>query len=99
MKTYRSCSDGKVTVNGAPLPLRLDLANKSPTGFSWGYSGSGPAQLSIAILADHAGDKQALRYYQPFKERFIASLDANSPWTLTTEDVESMLEEVRTDKC
>ena len=24
-----------------PLPLRLDLFNHSPTGFSWGYGGSG----------------------------------------------------------
>ena len=28
---------------GHPLPPRLDLANKSPSGFEWGYGGSGPA--------------------------------------------------------
>ena len=33
-----------------PLPLRLDLFNHSPTGFSWGYGGSGPAQLALARL-------------------------------------------------
>ncbi len=36
-----------------PLGPRLDLANHSPDGFSWGYGGSGPAQLALAILADH----------------------------------------------
>ena len=25
----------------------------SPTGFSWGYGGSGPADLSLSILADY----------------------------------------------
>jgi hypothetical protein len=34
-----------------PLELRLDLFNHSPTGFEWGYGGSGPAQLALAILA------------------------------------------------
>jgi hypothetical protein len=55
-------SDGTARVqvterNGATflLPPRLDLFNHSPTGFNWGYSGSGPAQLALAILADHFG--------------------------------------------
>ena len=34
------------------LPIRLDLYNHSPDGFEWGYAGSGPAQLALAILAD-----------------------------------------------
>jgi len=37
------------------LDPRLDLCNHSPTGFAWGYSGSGPAQTSLAILADWFG--------------------------------------------
>uniref|UniRef100_UPI003AF96E02 DUF6166 domain-containing protein n=2 Tax=Thiolapillus sp. TaxID=2017437 RepID=UPI003AF96E02 len=45
--------------NGEPLNPRFDLANKSPTGFSWGYRGSGPAQLALAILADYLRDEQA----------------------------------------
>lgn len=35
------------------LDPRLDLANHSPTGFGWGYNGSGPAQTALAILADY----------------------------------------------
>ena len=54
----------------APLPLRLDLFNHSPTGFSWGYGGSGPAQLALALLADALGhDDLAVRLHQAFKFR------------------------------
>lgn len=35
------------------LNPRYDLANHSPDGFAWGYPGSGPAQLALAILANH----------------------------------------------
>ncbi len=33
-----------------PLPPRFDVRNHSPSGFEWGYGGSGPAQLALAIL-------------------------------------------------
>lgn len=77
--------------NGAPLDPRLDLANKSPTGFSWGYLGSGPAQLALAILADYADDETALRYYQRFKELVICSLPQRGAWTLTAAHIETAL--------
>jgi hypothetical protein len=32
----------------------------SPTGFGWGYGGSGPAQLALALLADSLGDNDLL---------------------------------------
>lgn len=35
-----------------PLDPRFDLANHSPTGFEWGYGGSGPAQLALALASD-----------------------------------------------
>jgi uncharacterized protein DUF6166 len=70
------------------LPLRLDLDNRSPTGFEWGYGGSGPAQLALALLA-HAtcDDELALRQHQEFKWRVTAKLDRNSEWTLSREMV------------
>jgi hypothetical protein len=56
-----------------PLPLRLDLFNHSPTGFSWGYGGSGRAQLALALLADALGDDGlAVRLHQAFKFRVVA---------------------------
>lgn len=40
-----------VQVDGVlSLDPRLDLANHSPTGFEWGYGGSGPTQLSVGLF-------------------------------------------------
>lgn len=51
------------------------VRNHSPDGFSWGYSGSGPAQLALAILLDYTEDvQQALQHYQEFKSHVIAAL-------------------------
>ena len=48
----RRGADVLVTVDGDPLDWRASLAlpNHSPTGPAWGYGGSGPAQLALAIL-------------------------------------------------
>ena len=68
------------------IPLRLDLYGHSPDGFEWGYEGSGPAQLALAILADYSGDGAfALHYYQEFKRRLIANLDKNINTVIITE--------------
>ena len=58
-KVYRGdrTIDGiQVTVDGAPLPERLDLKAISRDGFEWSYEGPPPAQLALALLADHLGD-------------------------------------------
>lgn len=69
------------------LPLRLDLANHSPTGFEWGYKGSGPAQLALAILAHFLGDdKKAFQLYQWFKQDMIAPLSREA-WTIRAGDI------------
>jgi Family of unknown function (DUF6166) len=77
-RTYSGRPVGQVRVhdqNGTrPLALRLDLRNHSPTGFAWGYGGSGPAQLALALLADALGDdERALQLYQAFKFRVTAN--------------------------
>jgi len=55
------------------LSPRLDLRNHSPSGMNWGYGGSGPSQLALAILADFTGSADfALRNYQDAKHEFIA---------------------------
>jgi len=91
MKVYEGYPGGKVFVDGRPLNLRLDLREHSPTGFNWGYGGSGPAQLALAILADVAGDKVALNHYQEFKRDVIASLEPDKKFTLTEEEVKAWL--------
>jgi len=71
-----------------PLPPRFDLDNHSPTGFAWGYGGSGPAQLALALLADALGDdKRALRLHQQFKWRVVLHLPTSTQWTLSAEQI------------
>ena len=67
---------GHVYLNGKLLnPARsLLLANHSPTGFAWGYSGSGPSQLALAVCVELFGEEAALEVYQEFKRRYIATL-------------------------
>lgn len=98
MKTYEGRREGyvaEVTVNGRPLNPRLDLWNHSPTGFEWGYGGSGPAQLALALLADHLGDDdQAVRVHQDFKRAVVANLD-RCGWTLTSEQIQRALDALK----
>lgn len=68
--------DGEVVVlvNGELLSpeLSLKIRNHSPAGFNAGYGGSGPAQLSLAILLLFLPVPLALRYYQSFKFEVVA---------------------------
>ena len=81
-------------MDGRPLDPRLDLQRHSPTGFEWGYCGSGPAQLALALLADHLADKQeALNCYQRFKWAVVAELPRQK-WTLTTDEIDAALQEI-----
>lgn len=69
----------RVWINGVELhPARsLKVRNHSPTGFSWGYGGSGPAQLALAILLEYFPEAVALHSYQDFKFGTIARLPQN----------------------
>lgn len=66
----------EVWLNGKLLSLgkSLSLRNHSPTGFSWGYVGSGPAQLALAILLECMDKTRALEFYQEFKWNVVAEL-------------------------
>lgn len=50
------------------------IRNHSPDGFNWGYGGSGPAQLALALLLHFADDKFARQHHQDFKWDVIAKL-------------------------
>jgi hypothetical protein len=79
---------------GYPLDPRFDLRNHSPDGFNFGYSGSGPAQLSLALLADALGDdEKAQRHYQDFKYKVIARLEGDN-FQLSEEDIRQTLAEL-----
>jgi hypothetical protein len=80
----------QVIVDGTTidLPWRLDLANHSPDGLSWGYGGSGPWQTALAILADALGDDaRAVALADAFKWQRIAKLDQDQGWVMPLADV------------
>lgn len=83
------------------LQRSLELANHSPSGFDWGYGGSGPAQLALALLLDYTDDEDiALAHYTAFKNRVVSQLDCSHPkecWRLTGTDIEEALRELADD--
>lgn len=105
MKSYhgkRTDQGCEVTVeeNGVsrPLDLRLDLRRHSPTGPEWGYSGSGPAQLALALAADVLGDdERAQEVYQRLKFKLVGGLPREG-WTLTEDRVRSTVEAIEQER-
>jgi len=96
MSTYSGFRNGEVitvTVDGCPLKLRLDLHALSEGGFEWGYVGSGPYQLALAILAQELGDQRALGNYRSFCENTIARLKQDH-WVLEGDQIEMSLQGV-----
>ena len=103
MKTYRGIrrrNQTKVIVEDSreeeeafvELPQYLDIVNHSPSGFEWGYEGSGPAQLSFALLYDVTKDKEfSLHNYQNYKIDVISRLD-ETDWMLSAKEVEYWIE-------
>lgn len=61
--------NGEMVTN---IPHRI--IRHSPTGFAWGYGGSGPAELALNSLSCVIGQEQAEPLYQKFKAEFIATL-------------------------
>lgn len=90
---FRVQGEAFVTVappGGGVLPLlpgdSLKIRDHSPTGFNWGYHGSGPAQLALAILLDATGDaERALDQYQAFKWDVVSRF--KDEWSVTEAEV------------
>lgn len=74
----------KVWLDGEHLsPAESQIVcNHSPDGFNWGYGGSGPAQLALAIML-----KLTARHYsyQDFKWRVIAKLPQGNSFEIEFE--------------
>lgn len=78
----RNPSTGRCEVqrkNGTDLPPCNDIYNHSPDGFNWGYGGSGPSQLALAITVDRLGadNPKIWDVYHDFKEEFIAPIQGD----------------------
>ena len=79
----------------------LELVNHSPSGFEWGYRGSGPAQLALALLLDYTGDEAfALDHYQELKTEVVSQLactGSEGRWRLTASEIDAVLHETPDD--
>ena len=87
--------DGSVKVvairNGRQEPLR-HLVHHSPTGFEWGYGGSGPADLARSIIADALGtDNPDPAVYQEFKRMFVAGW--GDRWEISLDEIRTWAKE------
>jgi len=73
------------------LPDRSQrIRNHSPDGFQWGYGGSGPAQLALALLLDATNDEDlAQDWYQTFKWAHVATWKVE--WSITDADIRQWL--------
>lgn len=82
-----------VLVDGKPLDPRYDLKKISDNGFEWTYEGPEPAQLALAILANHLkDDQQALKLYDAFMREVVASLD--NEWEMSDADIDALIAEL-----
>jgi len=72
-----------------PIDPCHDIINHSPDGYNWGYAGSGPAQLALAICFDYLREKEkAFRVYQELKAQIIAGVPQETEyWELTGEQL------------
>jgi hypothetical protein len=85
---YQVTIDGKRFDHNPSLKVR----NHSPDGFAYGYSGSGPAQLALAILLNETDRETAERLYQKFKFDIISGFDRDGGFTLTSAQVKDWLQ-------
>lgn len=67
----------RVWLNGSELKPgpSQKIHNHSPDGFNWGYGGSGPGQLALAVCLELLkNETAACGVYHKFKWNFIAKL-------------------------
>lgn len=77
-----------------PLPLVQNLRHHS-TSFEWGYGGSGPSQLALALLYDYLQDSEkALNMYQTFKRMVVAQLPREG-WELPASIIQHALDLIK----
>ncbi len=79
----------QVMCDDKPLESHCDIVNHSPSGFAWGYQGSGPAQLALAIMCTEYGEDLSAHpcHYQDLKRHLIAELEADKPFHLSSADI------------
>jgi len=88
---------GQVWIDDRELSPERSQAvmNHSPTGFSWGDGGSGPAQLALALLLEITTTEMALLWYQEVKRHIIARLPQDDFVIDSQEIVDCIVNEVK----
>lgn len=88
VSVYRNPSSTSHPALIGPLKMTKLAKSKSPTGFNWGYLGSGCAALAHSILFDATGDAELSdELYQQFKSDFVARWPQGKNWSLPSQEV------------
>jgi len=107
MKIYRGYSDqgdasGPVSVlvyqEGQESYILRHMIVHSPSGLSWGYQGSGAADLALSVLADYLGEVAAIPAHERYDPRVADEIKRTGAWLLHQEfkrDVVASLPQVR----
>lgn len=84
---------GRVQVNIGNEPARdlYHFVDSSPTGFAWGYGGSGPWDLARSVLADRLGYIPNLDVVMEFKNGVVATLSMPA-FSLTFSEVDAWID-------
>lgn len=115
MKFYQGKRNGNELIVEVVIPMLestkplTHINYHSPDGFEWGYGGSGPADLALAILvnfleedpeevlpyakAGKGGRSAAVLAHQQFKDQFIVGLPRSS-WRLDEDVIKKWYYEV-----
>lgn len=110
MKTYAGIFDvagpGRVFVHDGTrhtegstaecLKYLTEHTRHSPDGYSWGYLGSGPAQLALDLLWDVLGVEPEPAMYQAFKNDVVARWPGRDDWKMTEDQIRSWIIEYNT---
>lgn len=78
------------------------VARNSPAGFEFGFSGSGPYDLALSILADHfeevmeeivAGRRRCFSLYEKFTDAFVARAQGQE-FAITDQSIDRWLKTI-----
>ncbi|MGH7173841.1 MAG: DUF6166 domain-containing protein [Gemmataceae bacterium] len=97
-RTEHGCAvDVEEDAECTSLNPRNDLRRHS-SEFNWGYGGSGPAQLALALAADVLGDgDRAQAVYQKLKFKLVGRLP-NEEWVLSESQIRSAIESIEQER-
>jgi hypothetical protein len=88
--TFNNADWYQVFKDGKPFSHKRSYKyiKHSPYGFSWGYLGSGPSQLSFALLLEAMNNPdKCISLYHTFKEDVVSRWPQEGKWAITTEEI------------